>query len=160
MGGTPLRKVTCSLSIMERNLKATTRENAVQAFTEGIQVPWMLMAAFGALSAWVVGAAGMTEPGGNYEPPLEMWLALLGILVVSHLVHRDAGIQFHRMGVRANAFIIGIFGLNLSLFSISLGLVSSGMPWAVSVTSIVGFVTTTAMAGIAYQQAVENVYRA
>lgn len=64
------------------------------------------------------------------------------------------------MGIQAKAFIIGIFGLNLSLFSVSLGLVSSGMSWVVLITSILGFVMTTVMAGIAYQQAIENVYRA
>ncbi|WP_293951743.1 hypothetical protein [uncultured Corynebacterium sp.] len=64
------------------------------------------------------------------------------------------------MGIQAKAFIIGIVGLNLLLFSVSLGLVSSGMSWVVLITSILGFVMTTVMAGIAYQQAIENVYRA
>ena len=64
------------------------------------------------------------------------------------------------MGIQAKACIIGIFGLNLLLFSVSLGLVSSGMSWVVLITSILGFVMTTVMARIAYQQAIENVYRA
>lgn len=124
-----------------------------------VRVPWALMAAFGALGAWWVGSAVTTEPGANYEPPLTGWMALLGILVVAHLVQREIGIRFRSLGARANGAVVAILVTCLVLFSISLGLVSLELHWAVAATSLAAFAITTWLSGIACRSAVDRVRR-
>lgn len=123
---------------------------------ERLRVPWALMAAFGALGAWWVGAAASAEPGGPYEPPVTGWMALLGALVVAHLVRRETGVRFRAMGARATWAVIGILVTCLALFSVSLGLVSMDLRWGVAITSVAAFVITTGLAGLAYRSAVKN----
>jgi hypothetical protein len=117
------------------------------------------MAAFGALGAWWVGAAATTTPGESYEPPQSRWVVLVGVLVVAHLVQRETGIRFRSMGAGATWSMIGVLVTCLALFSISLGLVSLDLAWAVVITSVVAFVITTALAGIAYRSAIKNLRR-
>lgn len=124
-----------------------------------LRVPWTLMAAFGALGAWWVGAAATTTPGESYEPPQSRWVVLVGVLVVAHLVQRETGIRFRSMGAGATWSMIGVLVTCLALFSISLGLVSLDLAWAVVITSVVAFVITTALAGIAYRSAIKNLRR-
>ncbi len=156
---------------MERNVNEPSQDEAAQTLAsltrdrdrlvEGIHIPWSLMAAFGALGAWFVGAAAATNPGAEYEPPQGIWMALLGVLVVGHLVQREMGIRFRTsaIGARATWAITGILGTLLALFSASLGLVASDMRWAVVITSLVAFGITTGLAGVAYRCAVENIRR-
>lgn len=117
------------------------------------------MAAFGALGAWWVGSAATTDPGANYEPPGTVWMALLGVLVVSYLVQRETGIRFRSLGARANGAIAGIVVACLVLFSLSLGLVSLDLRWVVIATSLAAFAITTWLAGIACRSAVEHLRR-
>lgn len=154
---------------MESYSNGTSRDEAADALDSlaadrdrlagRMRVPWALMAAFGALGAWWVGAAAMTEPGGDYEPPMSGWMALLGALVVAHLVQRESGVRFRRMGARATWAMLGILATCLVLFSVSLGLVSLDLRWAVVITSLVAFALTTLLAGAAYRSAVENLRR-
>ena len=154
---------------MERNLETTARDEAAeslatlsadrQRLAEQARVPAALMAAFGALGAWWVGSAATTDPGSSYEPPLTGWLALLGVLVVAHLVQRETGIRFRSLGARANGAIAGIVVTCLALFSLSLGLVSLDMRWAVMATSLTAFVITTWLAGVACHSAVDRLRR-
>jgi hypothetical protein len=154
---------------MESYSSGTSRDEAADALDSlavdrdrlvgRMRVPWALMAAFGALGAWWVGAAAMTEPGGDYEPPMSAWMALLGALVVGHLVQRESGVRFRRMGARATWATLGILATCLVLFSVSLGLVSLDLRWAVVTTSLVAFTLTTLLAGVAYRSAVENLRR-
>lgn len=143
--------------------EATNALNALSTDRErlaaGIHVPWMLLAAFGGLGAWWVSAAAATNPGESYEPPSSGWLALVGALVVAHLIRRETGIRFRTMGARAGWAIAGIIAICLALFSISLGLVSFGLHWAVALTSLAAFAATTWLAGIAYRSAVEKLRR-
>jgi hypothetical protein len=138
------------------NSLATDRDRLAQR----LRVPWALMAAFGALGAWWVSLAATTHPGGGYAPPSSGWMALLGALVVAHLVQRETGIRFRAMGARAVCLSIAVLVSCLALFSVSLGLVSLGLHWAVSITSVAAFAITTWLAGIAYRAAVENLRRA
>lgn len=124
-----------------------------------VRIPWALMAAFGALGAWWVGSAATTEPGADYAPPSTAWIALLGVLVVGHLVQREIGVRFRALGARATWATIGILAACLVLFSVSLGLVSLDLHWAVALTSIAAFAVTTWLAGVACRSAVENLRR-
>lgn len=154
---------------MERNYGDDARSAAAEALNslsadrqrlaQGARVPWALMAAFGALGAWWVGSTATAEPGANYEPPLTGWMALLGVLIVWHLVQHETGIRFRSLGSRANGAIAAIVGTCLALFSISLGLVSVDLHWAVIATSLAAFAITTSLSGIAYRSAVDRVRR-
>lgn len=125
----------------------------------GILVPRLLLAGFGGVAAWWVGAAATTSPGENYQPPAMGWLALAVALVVAYLIQRETGIRFRSMGPRAGLAVSGIVVACLALYSISLGLVSFGLHWAVAITSIVAFGLTTWLAGVAYRSAVEKLRR-
>lgn len=130
-----------------------------QRLAQRVRVPWALMAAFGALGAWWVGSAATTNPETNYEPPLTGWMALLGVLVVAHLVQRETGVRFRSLGARANGVVAGILVMCLALFSVSLGLVSLELRWGAIATSIAAFAITTWLAGVACRSAVEHLRR-
>ncbi|WP_165069604.1 hypothetical protein [Marisediminicola senii] len=130
------------------------------AVADAVRVPRGLMAAFGGVAAyWVAGAASAT-PGVNYEPPTTGWLALVVALVIAHLVHREVGIRFRTMGAKAYGALAAIVLSCLALFSVSLGLVASGLTWAVVLTSLAAFALTTWLAGVAYRSALEQLRRA
>lgn len=161
----PSRKGTIILSIMESNSPEPSPDEATNALNTlsvdrdrlaaSVHVPWVLLAAFGAVGAWWVAAAATTNPGENYAPPTSGWLALVGALVVAHLIRRETGIHFRAMGARANWALVGIVAVCLALFSVSLGFVSFGLLWTVALTSLLAFAATTWMAGIAFRSAVE-----
>lgn len=150
---------------MENNLPEPSPDEASNALNilsadrgrlaTSVHVPWTLMAAFGAVGAWWVAAAATTNPGENYAPPTSGWLALVGALVVVHLIRRETGIHFRAMGARANWAFLGIVAVCLALFSVSLGFVSLGLLWPVVLTSLFAFAATTWLAGIAFRSAVE-----
>ncbi|TFC82406.1 hypothetical protein E3T28_16005 [Cryobacterium sinapicolor] len=137
------------------NTLSTDRERLAAS----VHVPWVLLAAFGGVGAWWVSAAAATNPGENYEPPSSGWLALVGTLVVAYLIRRETGVRFRKMGTRAGWAIVAIAAACLVLFSVSLGLVSFGMQWAVTLTSLIAFAATTWLAGVAYRSAVEQLRR-
>ncbi|MDO5092911.1 MAG: hypothetical protein Q4D79_05730 [Propionibacteriaceae bacterium] len=153
---------------MERNLE-TSRSEATDALnslaadrdrlTQHFRVPWRLMAAFGALGAWGVGAAALVPSGEGYEPPRTGWLALLGVLVVAYLVQRETGIRFRSMGAKATWLTVAAVVSCLVLFSVSLALISLELRWGVVLTSAVAFVVTTWLSGAAYRAAVEHLHR-
>lgn len=156
------------LSIMETHFEGGRDEAAEmltalsadrQRLAQQVTVPWMLMAAFGALGAWWVGSAASAAPGAHYEPPLSGWMALLGVLVVVHLVQRETGIRFRSLGARANWMVAAIVMTCLVLFSVSLALVSLQLPWAVVATSLAAFAITTCLSGLALRSAVERARR-
>jgi hypothetical protein len=126
---------------------------------ESIRVPWPLLAGFGAVAAWWVGAAATTTPGEDYEPPAMSGLALAIVLVVLHLIQRETGIRFRHLGLQAGLALAAIVVSCLALFSFSLGLVSIGLHWATAVTSIMAFAFTTWLAGVAYRCAARNIRR-
>ncbi|MEV7974039.1 hypothetical protein [Cellulomonas sp. NPDC089187] len=123
------------------------------------RVPWTLMAGFGAAAAWWVGSAAGTEPGAGYRAPASSWLALLGVLVIAHLVRRELGIRFRSMGTRAGGAVTALVIGCLVLFSVSLGLVSLGAAWAVALTSLCAFGLTTWLSGVALRSAVAELRR-
>ena len=125
----------------------------------GSRVPWSLLAALGGVGAWWVGAAAFTNPGADYEPPTSIWLALGAVFVVLHLIQRETGIRFRKMGTTANWAVAGIVATCTVLFSVSLGLVASGLQWAVAFTSLAGFAATTWLAGVAYRSAFSTLRR-
>ena len=120
------------------------------------RVPWVLLAGFGAVAAWFVAAAAITTPGGDYEPPATLWLALVVTLTIAHLIQKETGIRFRKMGAKASLAFVGIIVAGLALFSASLGLVALGATWAVAVTSLAAFVITTLLARVAYDSALER----
>lgn len=124
-----------------------------------VQVPWVLLAAFGGVGAWWVSTAAGTNPGASYEPPSSGWLALVSALVIAYLVRCETGIHFRTMGASATWAVAGIVGGCLLLFSVSLGLVSFDLRWAVALTSLVAFALTTWLAGVAYRSAVLELRR-
>lgn len=162
----PQRKDTYRLSVMERNFSGASGDEATEALNvldsdrqrlaQRVRIPWPLMAAFGALSAWAVSTAATTEPGANYDPPSTSWLALIGILVVAHLVQRETGIRFRSMGAGATWAMLGTIMGSLLMFSVSLGLVAANLRWAVIIPSLAAFALTTGLAMVAYRSAVEK----
>ena len=155
---------------MESNCQGPSRDQAIHTLNElttdrdrladSIRVPWALVAGFGGVAAWWVGATASTSPGQNYESPTTGGLAVAVVFVVAYLVQRETGIRFRRMGSRAGLAVVGIVLSCLALFSASLGLVASGLQWAVALTSVLAFASTTWLAGVAYRSAVENLRRA
>jgi hypothetical protein len=158
-----------SLSIMETNPKGLSRDEATQALESlsadrdrlvaGIRVPWLLLAGFGAVAAWWVSAAAATSPGENYEPPAVGGLVLALVLVIIYLIRRETGIRFKSMGLQAGLALTGIVIGCLALFSISLGLASFGLHWAITLTSIMAFALTTWLASVAYRSAAQRLRR-
>lgn len=148
---------------MEKHSVDPSPEDAAQALdiltgdrerlASAIQVPRALLAAYGCLAAWWVSSAAGTAPGENYEPPTSGWLALVGVLVVTYLIQRETGLRVRTMGPRAGVAVAGIIAACLVLFSVSLGLVASGFTWAVVLTSLIAFATTTWLSGIACRSA-------
>ena len=165
----PAGKEAVTLSVMENYSKDPSPDEAIASLNTlstdrdclavSVHVPWVLLAAFGGVGAWWVSAAAATNPGENYEPPSSGWLALVGTLVVAYLIRRETGVGFRKMGTRAGWAMVAIIGVCLVLFSVSLGLVSFGMHWAVALTSLAAFAATTWLAGIAYRSAVEQLHR-
>jgi predicted branched-subunit amino acid permease len=155
-----------SFSIMETNSQGPSRDEAAQALKElsadrdrlaaGIRAPWLLLAGFGAVAAWWVSAAAATSPGEDYDSPAISGLVLAIVLVIIHLIRRETGVRFKSMGLQAGLALAGIVAGCLALFSISLGLVSFGLHWAVALTSITAFALTTWLASVAYRSAAQN----
>ncbi|WP_218220321.1 hypothetical protein [Nesterenkonia sp. Act20] len=151
---------------MENNFGRSTPSDAADALgmlsvdrerlAARVRVPRILVAALGAMAAWWVSSAAFTSPGENYEPPTSSWMALVGALVILYLIRRETGVRFKAMGARAGWAVAGILVLCLSLFSISLGLVSFGLHWVVALTSLLAFAATTWLAGVAFRSAVER----
>lgn len=130
-----------------------------QALADGVQVPKTLLAALGGVAAWWVAGAATASPGENYEPPTSGWLALVAVLVILHLIRHETGIQFRKMGARAVMASTAILLVCLTLFSISLGLMSFDARWAVLLTSVSAFGLVTWLAGIAYHSALDRLRR-
>lgn len=127
-----------------------------RALAGSTQVPRVLLAAYGGVGAWWVAGAAAANPGGNYEPPTSGWLALVAVLVITHLMNRETGIRFQSMGPRAAMALVGILVVCLTLFSVSLGLVALGAGWAVAFTSLAAFGAVSWLASIAYRSALER----
>lgn len=154
---------------METNSRTPSPDGAAHALdtlasdrdrlAASVHVPWALLAGFGAVGAFWVSTASTTNPGGNYSPPSGGWLALLGALVVVHLIRRETGVRFRAMGARAGWALGGGVALCVVLFSASLGFVSFGLRWPVALMSMAAFAATTWLAGIAYRSAVELLAR-
>ncbi|WP_244185938.1 hypothetical protein [Arthrobacter agilis] len=86
-------------------------------------------------------------------------LVLAIVLVITYLIRKKTGIRFKRMGLQAGLALASIVVGCLALFSISLGLVSFGLHWAVTLTSITAFTLTTWLASVAYRSAAQNLRR-
>jgi hypothetical protein len=165
----PIRKDTSILSVMENDLERPSREEATdvlntlsadrERLADGVDVPWVLLVAFGALGAGWVATAATTDPGPDYQPPAAGWLALVGALVIVYLIRHQTGIRFRAMGAGAGWAVTGIVVACLALFSVSLGLVASGVTWAVVLTSLAAFAVTTWLAAVAYRSAVTKMRR-
>ncbi|AUZ88329.1 hypothetical protein CVO76_12300 [Arthrobacter agilis] len=154
---------------METNPQPPSRDEAIHTLkglsadrdrlAAGIRIPWLLLAGFGAVAAWWVSAGATTSPGENYEPPAMGGLVLAIVLVITYLIRKKTGIRFKRMGLQAGLALASIVVGCLALFSISLGLVSFGLHWAVTLTSITAFTLTTWLASVAYRSAAQNLRR-
>lgn len=130
-----------------------------QTLADGVNVPNALLAALGGVAAWWVAAAATVNPGENYEPPTSGWLGLVAVLVIFHLIRRETGLQFRKMGARAGMAGFTILVVCLALYSISLGLVSFGAHWAVALTSVATFGLVTWLAGVVYRSALDQLRR-
>lgn len=170
LGVLPERKDTISVAFMESNFQEPSHDEAKNALTElsadrnrltaGISVPWMLLAAFGAVAAGWVGSAATASPGENYQPALTpLCLGLAIALVILYLLQRETGIKFRSLGSRGNVAMVGIVLSCMTLFSVSLGLVSVGWQWAVIIPAVLAFAVTIWLAAVAYRSAIENLRR-
>lgn len=158
------------VSVMETNIDDVSQTQAAEALeslaadrdrlAQRIRVPWTLMIAFGAMGAWWVGSAATAQPGAHYQPPESGWFAIVGVLIILYLLHRDTGISFRTAGARATWALIGVIVGCLVLFSVSLALVSLDLRWAVALTALAAFALTTWLASVAFRCAVENLRHA
>lgn len=130
-----------------------------QTLADGVNVPNALLAALGGVAAWWVAAAATANPGENYEPPTSGWLGLVAVLVIFHLIRRETGLHFRKMGARAGMAVFAILVVCLALYSISLGLVSIGAHWAVALTSVAAFGLVTWLARVVYRSALDQLRR-
>lgn len=130
-----------------------------ERLSDRAEPPRLLLAAFGVLAAGWVATAATANPGADYEPPSSGWLVIVGALMVGYLIRRRTGIRFRAMGARAGWALAAMIGACLALFSVSLGLVSFDLRWAVALTSVTAFVVTTWLAGVAYRSAVAELRR-
>lgn len=126
---------------------------------EKARVPWLLLALFGGVAAWWVAATAVTHPGGAYEPSSSTWLAPVAALGIAYFIRRQTGIGFRVMGARATWAVIAIIAMCMILFSVSLGLVSLGVHWAVALTSLAAFIGTTLLSAAAYRSALTRIRR-
>ena len=95
------------LSVMENNSRGPSPDDAAitlntlstdwERLAASIHIPWALLAASGAVAAWWVATASTATPGENYAPPTSGWLALVGALVVIHLIRRETGVRFRSL---------------------------------------------------------------
>jgi hypothetical protein len=130
------------------------------ALAKRARAPWGLMAAFGVLGAWYVAAAAFTNPGANYEAPAHSFLPLVVVFVVLvHLLKRETGIQLRSLGWRGWTAALGAVAACCVLFSVSLGLVSVGLHWAVALAALVAFILVTWLVGVAVRSATEELRR-
>ena len=120
-----------------------------------IRTPWAFPVTYGALAAlWVAGAVA-TQPGADYQARGPITLLAVGAMAVTYLLRHTTGIRFRSIGPRAAWSVLGVLALCLTLFSVSLGLVAFGLPWAVLVTAAAAFVGTMWLARRALRFAVE-----
>ena len=131
-----------------------------RALAGSTRVPRVLLAAYGGVAAWWVAGAATASPGENYEPPTSGWLALVAVLIITHLMNRETGIRFKSMGPGAAMAMGGILLVCLALFSVSLALVSLGAGWAVALTSLAAFGAVSWLASVAYRSAVDRLRHA
>ena len=124
-----------------------------RALASTTRVPRVLLAAYGGVAAWWVAGAATASPGENYQPPTSGWLALVAVLVITHLMNRETGIRFKSMGPGAAMALAGILLVCLALFSVSLGAVALGAGWAVALTSMAAFGAVSWLASVAYRSA-------
>jgi FtsH-binding integral membrane protein len=137
-----------------RTLDADRRALATQAAP-----PRALMAAFGAIAAWWVGAAQTTSPGAGYQPAAAGWLPVAAAIVVAYLVRERTGVRFRSSGPRAAGAFVAILVSCLGLYSASLALVSLGATWAVALTSAAAFLLVWWLATVAHRAALDHVAR-
>ncbi|MCC9174822.1 hypothetical protein [Arthrobacter sp. zg-Y179] len=134
-----------------RNLAAD--RNALAA---GAAPPRTLLAGLGGVAACWVAAALDARPGADYQSPSWTWLLVGLLFVILHMIQRDTGLKFRRLGARANGAIALAALACLFLFSVSLGLVSLGLGWAVMITSLAAFAAVYGLAVVAYRAAVDH----
>lgn len=165
----PPWKATYRLSIIESDSARPTPDQASHALDSlaadrerlagSTRTPWGLLAALGLASAWFVAQTAVSNPGGNYEPGTTWWLPLLAAALAGFLIRRETGIRFRRMGARATWLSVGILVVVLVLFSLSLGLVSFDLRWAVALTALAAFVATVWLGSMAFRAAVGTLRR-
>ena len=152
------------LSGMENDFSGPSKGEAADALAtltkdrgtlaQNVNLSWPLFGGYGAVAAWLVTSAATTTPGEGYQPPIGGWLALAAVFVLTYLARRETGVRFRSMGTTGTWAMAGIVVACLVLFSVSLGLVASGIAWAVVFTGIAAFAVTTWLSRVAYHSAV------
>lgn len=138
-------------------LAALTSDRAQMA--SRLPVPWGLMAAVGLALAWFVGDAARTHPGGSYQPTDTYLFPLITLLLVGHLVQRETGVRFRRMGSAGGAAVAGLLLWTLLMLSVALALVSAGHSWLVFLPALLAGVVGTWGAGLVFRVCVKAVAR-
>lgn len=148
---------------MERNSGRPSHEQAAQSLgalsadrerlVGSTRTPWGLLAALGLACAWFVAEAALSNPGSDYEASQTWWLPILAAGLAGFLIRRETGIRFRRMGARATWLSVGILVAVLVLFSVSLGLVSFDLHWAVTLTALAAFIVAVWLGSLAFKAA-------
>jgi len=131
-----------------------------EALAARIPEPRWHLAGFGAIAlAWVAQAATLS-PGAAYEPPTTSWVAVAAAVILLVLLRGRTGIRFREVGARAVLLVVAALLGCLVLFSVSLGLVASGLGWAVAITALAAFALVTWLSTLAFRAAVARIRRA
>lgn len=104
---------------------------------EKVRAPKWLAPGFGLIAASYVMTPAF--PGEGARDFVMITAPVAGILLVA-LSFRVTGIKFTRFGVQAWAAFAAAVAGSLALFSVSLGLVASGLLWWIAIPTVVAFV--------------------
>ncbi|MSS83438.1 hypothetical protein FYJ24_01390 [Actinomycetaceae bacterium WB03_NA08] len=127
--------------------------------TQSVAIPWSLFFAYGGVGAWFVANAASTSPGADYRAPGSFFLILAVGLVITYLLEQRSGIRFRTMGGQAIVFVTALIVTLLALYSVSLGLVSLDLSWAVVFTTLAAFLAATVLSKLVFSSALKRTAR-
>lgn len=127
--------------------------------TQNVTTPWPLFVAYGGVGAWFVANAATTSPGADYQAPGSFFLILAVGLVITYLLEQRSGVRFRTMGGQAIGFMTALVVTLLALYSVSLGLVSLDLSWAVTFTTLAAFLAATVLSKLVFSSALKRTAR-
>lgn len=120
--------------------------------------PWLTVAA-GAALAWFVAEAATAHPGGDYRAGSGYLLACAALLIIAHLVKKETGVAFRRIGATGWVAVTVTLAWTLSMFSLALALVSTGHRFWTVVPTLLAWAAGSFGAAVLFRSCTEAVRR-